>query len=243
MIYRTQGPWGLGKGGDLTPAEVDQNFDELARAIETLSEAGTPPIAAVNMSGTQLSFTLANGDIAGPFTVPRAAFRFRGEWGGGATYFGNDVVSIATGGAADGIYLVRRSHTAASEFDPAADDGDGPLYQVMFAPVAPPRQRPAVVFHAEETFTPSLELEGAFVKFTTSPVAVTLPTTAELALPIGYRMSFKMASYGETSFTSTGYLHPPLNGDTGGIYPRDGIVEVLKSAADVWEIWGDVPSY
>jgi len=251
MIYRTAGPWGAGKGGDLTAAEVDGNFEELETAIAALGVGGADPIEAVNLSGTQLTFTLAGGAVAGPFTIPRAAFRFRGAWVAALAYFGNDVFSISTGGADDGIYLVRRSHVAEAVFNPAYDDGDGPLYQVMFAPVASGGgvsavARPQVInADAALSYTPTAADEGAFVmSYAGAAFTINLPSDSAEDLPIGFKFTIQQP-YQDMTFASPGgaTIDAPNHLNPFGVGLWGGITHAIKQDADYWFIWGDLTPY
>jgi len=74
ITYRTAGPWGAGKGANLTPAEVDANFHDLKQAIDTLATNPATPvqIANITVSGSQMTVVMSDGSTFGPFTLPRA---------------------------------------------------------------------------------------------------------------------------------------------------------------------------
>lgn len=73
ITYRGDGDWGTGKGGNLTPAEVDANFWALVQAVEDLGEGPAPAeIATITLSGTQLTITLSDARVFGPYTLPLA---------------------------------------------------------------------------------------------------------------------------------------------------------------------------
>lgn len=63
IIYRTTGAWGTGLGANLTAAQVDNNFYELAEAITALEENPTAPaeITNITQSGTVVTVHLSNG--------------------------------------------------------------------------------------------------------------------------------------------------------------------------------------
>lgn len=77
VIYRTAGAWGAGKGSNLTPAEVDGNFYQLAQDIlAAIAGMETPNgIADITVSGSQMTITLDDATVLGPFTIPRIPFR------------------------------------------------------------------------------------------------------------------------------------------------------------------------
>ncbi|MDG4903223.1 hypothetical protein P9279_22185 [Mesorhizobium sp. WSM4962] len=65
------------KGSNLTPDEVDDNFEGLD---ERLTEVENNPPAAVGISnitvvGTQMTIYLADATVLGPYTLPQANFR------------------------------------------------------------------------------------------------------------------------------------------------------------------------
>jgi hypothetical protein len=72
LIYRTTGAWGAGKGGNLTPAEVDGNFYELANRAAAALAITPAEIDTITASGTQLTITLTDARVF-TVTVPVAA--------------------------------------------------------------------------------------------------------------------------------------------------------------------------
>jgi hypothetical protein len=119
VTYRTAGPWGPGKGSNLTPAEVDENFWELVQDIADKAVQGVG-IADVIVIGNEFTFVLTDHTLLGPYTLPVATFRFRGQWEPLTQYFINDI--ITDGGA---TYLVVFNHTSDATFDPGDNDGHG----------------------------------------------------------------------------------------------------------------------
>jgi hypothetical protein len=116
IVFRTLGPWGAGKGTNLLPGEVDSNFWALASAIFELQNDPAVPngIAAITVSGTQMTITLLDGTVMGPFTLPVLTFRWRDEWLPATIYAALDVVKVTD----LGIYMVQISHTSGATFDP-----------------------------------------------------------------------------------------------------------------------------
>jgi hypothetical protein len=115
LIFRTLGAWGPGKGANLTPSEVDTNFWELAQAIVDLTANPALPvgIASIAVSGTQMTITLTDGTVLGPFTLPVLTFRWRGEWQPFTSYAVLDVFTVLN----TGIYMVQIAHTTDAAFD------------------------------------------------------------------------------------------------------------------------------
>ena len=133
LTYRTDDAarWGTGKGANLTPAEIDVNFwdlDQRVTAVET-NPAEPNEIAGFTVIGSQLTVQMQDGTEHGPFTLPKAMIRYRGDWVATAAYAELDLVTVPD----DGLYLVLRDHTAAAAFDPVATDADGnQLYRYLF---------------------------------------------------------------------------------------------------------------
>jgi hypothetical protein len=115
LTFRTLGAWGSGKGANLTPSEVDTNFWELAQEIVNLTANPALPvgIASITVSGTQMTITLTDGTVMGPFTLPVLTFRWRSEWQPYTTYAELDVFTVVN----TGIYMVQIGHTTGATFD------------------------------------------------------------------------------------------------------------------------------
>jgi len=122
IIYRTTGAWGAGQGFNLTPAQLDGNFYDLATRVNTIET--TPPaavgISSITVVGDQMTINLTNSTAQGPFTLPTPTLTPKGTWQPGTIYSINDLVNY--GGT---TYLVTWDHTSAATFDPGANDGAG----------------------------------------------------------------------------------------------------------------------
>jgi hypothetical protein len=125
---------GSGTGGNLTPAQADENTWTLHQRILALEN--DPPtaisIAGFTVIGSQMQVNLTNGDVDGPFPLPIATLRLVGEWVNSMPLAVLDVFTVAH----DGVYITNVAHTTPASptaFDPDADDGSGnPLYTKMF---------------------------------------------------------------------------------------------------------------
>lgn len=62
ITYRTAGAWGAGIGVNLTPAQVDVNFYELANWIETFEPEPPNGIANIVQEGSVITFYLDNAE-------------------------------------------------------------------------------------------------------------------------------------------------------------------------------------
>ena len=133
LVFRTLGAWGAGKGANLEANEVDSNFWSLAEAIINLQNNPAPVtgIASITVAGTQMTITLTDGTVMGPFTLPVLTFRWRGEFSSGTAYATLDVFTVSTGNpfvdpatVRYGIFLVNIAGSWTT-FEPDAVDGSG----------------------------------------------------------------------------------------------------------------------
>ena len=104
IIYRTAGPWGPGAGGNLSAAQVDGNFFDVASRVQFLELHGIQPvqITAFRAAGNQLYIDMSDGTTQGPLTLPVVRWFFRGNWTPLTVYNRDDVVTGPNGA----IYLV-----------------------------------------------------------------------------------------------------------------------------------------
>lgn len=133
ITYRTAGAWGAGKGSNLTPAEVDDNFFTLKGMVDDALTNPTPPVEIVNfeVSGTQFFVHMGDGAVFGPLPLPVAAFRFEEEWQPTHAYVVLDVFTVAN----SGMYLVLLNHTSGATFDPNILVGGEPALQKLIGAV------------------------------------------------------------------------------------------------------------
>lgn len=135
LLYRTSGAWGAGKGSNLTAAEVDQNFYAVDQRLDYLET--NPPqavgISSISAIGRMMTVYLADGTSFGPFELPSAAFRYRGMWQASTAYLEFDTITNPAGTA---LYLVLEDHTSDTSFDEDSEITAGPLYQLVFGPMA-----------------------------------------------------------------------------------------------------------
>lgn len=142
ITYRTNDNtrWGQGNGSDLTATQIDINFWVLFTAIEALQDhsATSAGIESIIVNGNQMTVMLTNHLALGPFTLPTAAFNFRGAWQANQSYNVNDVVT--QGGA---VYLVIFPiANSGSSFNPFQNDGNGHNWWATLL-AAPPSELPA----------------------------------------------------------------------------------------------------
>lgn len=248
LTYRTTGAWGAGKGGNLLPAEVDANFYELAQQIVALGAGPAPAeIDTITLVGTQLTFTLSDARVFGPFTIPRAAFRWRGEWAGATAYAENDVVSVD--GA--GVFLVLIAHTSASTFDAGATSGGLPVYQLMLAAASGGGGATArtVVEVYDGTFQADTA-EAFHVVYVNNGVTITIPHNNVTEHPIGTKLEFVRSGAGTITIQkgagSSFYLNWPdgVAVDAYGTVTMaanfGAVVTMVKVDTNLWHGWGDL---
>lgn len=115
IIYRTTGPWGVGKGANLSNVEGDENlYDHELRIVDLETTRPQPDnFASITIAGTRITFTTALGHEFPPLDLPVLKWRWRGEWAGSTGYAANDTFSRA----GVGIFAVNLDHLSASVFD------------------------------------------------------------------------------------------------------------------------------
>lgn len=134
ITFRTDGPWGAGKGSNLTPVEVDENFHALNEEITDLTENGPEPVGIADfiVNGQQFTVVLTDATVLGPFLLPIAVWRWAGEWQSGVTYEPLDVFAAPSPDTgARGLYFVLQQHESPTDFDPDQSNTDGPVLQFM----------------------------------------------------------------------------------------------------------------
>ena len=144
LIFRTDGAWGPGKGANLQAAEVDANFWSVATEILNLQDNPALPtgIQSITISGTQMTITLTDGSVMGPYTIPVLVMRWRDEWQPQTPYVQLDVFKRTD----QGIYLVQLDHVSGDTFDPNIAVGGAPaLMQIFGSADASLSQLPDVV--------------------------------------------------------------------------------------------------
>jgi hypothetical protein len=131
QIYRTDdlARWGTGQGFNLTAAQVDINFWDLVQRM-IAQEARPDPSAGIDhfeIVGINMFVHMTDATVLGPYELPVATFRDRGEWTPETVYSVMDTFTIN-----GGLYVVTFDHTSELTFDAGANDGAGhDYYQLM----------------------------------------------------------------------------------------------------------------
>lgn len=232
-IYRTTGAWGPGKGAPLTWAEEDTNFYDKETRLNAIEAAGVAVgIDSITVSGDQMTITMTDASIQGPFTLPTVAWTVGGVWEPSTLYQALTVLTY--GGSA---YLVSLEHTSALTFDPNATSGSLALYELLwsFAP-APGFERNAA------TFSPTLADANSYNVLTfASGCAVTIDPAEgfddwtefhfrDQSSDTGASCTFAVSAPGTLSGMS-GYMN-----ETAG---QGSVVTIKKfGATDTWHLFG-----
>jgi hypothetical protein len=129
ITYRTDGPWGPGKGANLSPREADENFWNAAQGIQAILDNpdAAVQITAITYTAGGLNFLMSDGSTIGPVPVPVVTFYFRGEWTPNTSYAVLDTFTVS----GVGLFLVLQPHVSDPTFDPNRQIGGNPVYQIM----------------------------------------------------------------------------------------------------------------
>lgn len=239
--FRTAGAWGAGKGADLTPAEVDNNFYDKETRITAIEAAGVAVgISSITVSGDQMTVTMTDASTEGPFTLPIAEWNCVGAWQPSTLYQRLSVVT-AMGNA----YLVLETHTSALNFDPDATAGTAqPLYQFIIGTAATTKTRTGT------TFAPILEDAGTYNRMTnTAGCVVTIPADDTVNFPLDCEIHFRQCAETATAggqveiAFETGVTPNGIEGFGGSTGPyltsaMGAVITAKKIAANEWDLIG-----
>lgn len=231
--FRTAGAWGAGKGADLTPAEVDNNFYDKETRITAIEAAGVAVgISSITVSGDQMTITMTDSSIQGPFTLPTVQWTAGGAWAPSTLYQALTVLTY--GGSA---YLVTIDHTSDTTFDPNALSGTQQIYELLWS------FAPAAGFEiTTATFTPDLVHANCYIRLTNA-AGCTVTIDPAVEYPAWTELHFRDES------TDTGAAVDFLIDSPGVINPvlgcndrstGTGSVVTLKrvGTTDAWDIMG-----
>lgn len=228
--FRTSGAWGAGKGSNLTPAEVDNNFYDKETRIAALEGAGVGVgIDTITVSGNQMTITLTDSSVQGPFTLPTAAWQPKGEWQPSTVYYAYDVVTYLGSG-----FLVNLDHTSDSTFDAGATDGSLEIYTRLWSVAAPQGQQ-----ISDSAFTPQLVDAGIYTRLTNpGGCTVTIDSTVEFDPWTELHFRDESESGGVTITTSGTTLNIPA-GFTAVSAGIGATITVKKvDATNEWDVMG-----
>ena len=240
IVYRTTGAWGSGKGSNLTPAEVDGNFHDLDGRLDTLE--GSPPtpnnIANMTVTDGQLTITLDDATAFGPFTLPIAAFRWRGDWVAGTAYKYYDVVYVS----GEGVFVVGIAHTAPGAFT----DGHIVSGTVAYQKVMDDLQPPVMKIISSETVTERTLYPadaGKLIRLsqtTSGVITVDIDPAHASDWELGTTIELVQAD------TTPLFIDPPsgvtVNAKAGCTFQTTeqwAVLTLVYVAEDTWDLFGD----
>ena len=130
LVFRTVGAWGAGKGSNLIASDVDNNFWNLAQAIEDIiaSPVAAINIASVQVSGTNMTFVMSDSSTIGPIPLPVLKFRYLGVWQPNYAYAELDTFYVN----GFGIFTTQIAHTSGVSFDPDIEVASSPALLQLF---------------------------------------------------------------------------------------------------------------
>lgn len=256
VTYRNAGPWGSGKGSNLTPAEVDGNFWDVVQAIANFTAPDAVSIADIVVTGNAFTVVLTDDTELGPFTLPIAGITARGDWANSTAYARNDIVRDADTG---NLYMTLQPHTSAASpatFDPDLIISSANAWRLLidaeeiaaFAatlvdiPDSPGFVQPPADDISSTSLT--LALADAFKCLSFSNAAtVTIPADAAVAFPVGTVIAIRQDGAGTVTINaaSAAFLDYP---DTAGAIPLEtrgngAVIFLMKTHTNTWRAWGD----
>jgi hypothetical protein len=111
--YRTTGPWGAGKGSNLTSSEVDGNFYETKQALDAHEPIEPNTFGAITVTGRDMTLAVEGVNNTGPFQLPAPQLTFRGPFKAGYPYQVGDLLTFRSN-----VYLVLVGFISGGTFRP-----------------------------------------------------------------------------------------------------------------------------
>lgn len=123
ILYRTAGAWGPGVGANLSAAQVDGNFYDVATRVQYMELNAPRPIQITSFDavGNIMYINMSDGSVHGPITLPTVKWFFRGEWLPDTVYSLDDVITAPDGS----VYLTMLTHISGASFNAGENDGQG----------------------------------------------------------------------------------------------------------------------
>lgn len=223
------------KGSNLTPTEVDNNFEELDDRVTAIED--DPPVGVgvgnITVEGSLFYVHLTDATILGPFDMPKVRFNFRRAWTPATAYFENDVVTRGR----DGFFAVLYNHVSAAEFDPEeTNESDEFIYDHILGPFS---NAAPVEEIEDETFVPALGAANTYHRVEVECV-VTIPTNISVPFEISTEMHFRQNTSGAVSFIPEDET-VIINYREGYDSVTDGqgsVVTFKKVATNEWDAFG-----
>jgi hypothetical protein len=117
-------------GRNLTASEADQDLINLAEAIVALQNDRPVPnsIAAIDVEGAQMTISLLDGTVLGPFPLPVLQWKWRALWTPFTLFDVLDTFVVEE----TGIFSVLVPHTSGATFDAGLLIASLPAYQKIW---------------------------------------------------------------------------------------------------------------
>lgn len=239
--YRGPGPWGPGKGSNLTPAELDANTHELRSELDDV--IANPPTAnsieTITQVGYTWTITLTDGTVLGPYPIPVAQFRWRGEWTPNTLYYELDVFRVTD----VGLFSVMADHLSDAVFDGQAIGGSPPvaLYNELIEVASTHK-----VSTQSGDYTLVESDADAWIRCSSAgspadPIEITVPDEITVPFVTGTTVAFEDTTGAGVSVVGAGGVTincaTGFSAGTGGQY---AVVQIKKVGADEWTIYGNL---
>lgn len=223
------------KGSNLIADEVDGNFVDLdtrLTSVETDPPEGVGVVGFV-VTGSTFTVELSNGSEFGPYNLPTAVFRWTGEYVPGTIYDPLDMFQVPD----FGVYLVLQEYEAPTEFDPAVENTDGPLLQLIFG-IASPAVIPLVAM--DGSFTLTADQAGSYIRAdAATPVLVEVPLNAVTLIEVGSTYTIRQVGAGQVTIDPIGgvTVNSP---ETLSARKEGSTLTLIKVETDEWDLSGDL---
>lgn len=249
LTYRTDDgtKWGSGKGGNLTPTEIDENFWYLKGLIDGLGTGPAPAeIDSISVVDNQMTIALTDAREFGPFTLPAARYSWREAWTASTAYAAGDLVTVE----GEGVYLVLVAHTSPAEFDAEHQVSGSDAYALFFGATATGGGSggglSGSVTEVDSNgygYDLTLVDAGGYLRCTNgvSGESITLPNDSVVDFDIGTEVRIAQATAEAVIIALDSGVSYNL---PAGASPQTGfqgaVVHVKKVAANNWDVFGDL---
>lgn len=222
------------KGSNLTPGEVDGNFEDLDGRLTDMEN--DPPtgvgVTGFSVSGQTFTVNLSNGSTFGPYALPVAAIRWAGNYVASTTYDPLDMFFVP----GYGLYLVLSEYEAPTEFDPAVEDTEGPVLQAIMGASIPV---PVETFTDDHTMV-STDLGGYVRMNKATAVLFSVPLESVVPVDVGTVVTIRQVGAGQVAIDplDTGItINTP---ETLLTRKQGATVTLINVGPDEWDLSGDL---
>lgn len=237
LAYRTPGAWGAGKGANLIPAEVDENFFELYGRVVTLEDNPIQPVSvsSYTQSGNTYTVHYTDGSSDGPFLLPVARFVWKDEWQPSTSYNPFDLFYVLS----DGLYTVIQDYESGTDFDPTVANSDGPLISKMLGLI--PEGKITVSLWIDNHDVTADDVGGYLRMDSGAAKAFTLPANTDTPIDVGSIVTFRAKGVGAVSVVGGAGVTINVPEDMLAVLrTRGSTATVIKVDTDEWDLSGDL---